>query len=113
MIFTKTIIEAMKHWVNGRLTNYVEIIKGKGLSTEDYTPEEKEKLSTVQAGAEKNVQSDWTEADETQDSFILNKPVEVTPKDVLEYMTSEEIIDPVASNINNLYTNNDGKIYTL
>lgn len=33
-----------------------------------------EKLSTIEEYAEKNVQSDWNETDETSDSFILNKP---------------------------------------
>ena len=37
----------------------------------------------------------------------------ITSEDVLEYMVSEKIIDPIASNINSLFINNDGKIYTL
>lgn len=32
------------------------------------------KLSGIQAGAEVNVQSDWTEADNTSDAYIKNKP---------------------------------------
>lgn len=60
-----------------------------------------------------DVQSDWKQTDETAMDFIKNKPIEVTFEDVLEYMTSENIVNPVASNTNSLYTNNDGKIYTL
>jgi hypothetical protein len=63
MIFTKTIIEAIKYWVNGKLSNYIEAIDGKGLSTEDYTSEEKEKLAEIAFGAEVNVQADWNEID--------------------------------------------------
>ena len=32
------------------------------------------KLATIAQGAEVNVQSDWTEADSTSDSYIMNKP---------------------------------------
>lgn len=38
---------------------------------------------------------------------------EVTPDDVIEYMTSEDIIDPAASSSNALYTDSTGKIYSL
>lgn len=110
MIFTKTIIEAIKHWVNGRLTNYVEIVKGKGLSTEDYTSEEKEKLSTVQAGAEKNAQPDWNEIDETQDSFILNKPDKVC---ALELVSEMGVIEPVADENGAILTDENGSILTI
>ena len=59
------------------------------------------------------VQADWAQTDETAKDFIKNKPDEITSDDVLEYLISEGIIDPIASNTNSLYTNNDGKIYTL
>lgn len=45
---------------------------GKGLSTNDYTNEEKAKLNGIEAGAEVNVQSDWNA--ESGDAFIRNKP---------------------------------------
>jgi len=53
----------------------VDKIDGKGLSACDFTVDEKEKLSIVNAEAQKNVQSDWSENDETSDSYIKNKPV--------------------------------------
>jgi len=53
----------------------VDKIEGKGLSACDFTLDEKEKLSTVNAEAQKNVQSDWFEDDESSDSYIKNKPV--------------------------------------
>ena len=60
-----------------------------------------------------DTQADWNQTDETAMDFIKNKPIEVTSEDVLEYMISENIVNPVASNTNKLYINNDGKIYTL
>lgn len=45
---------------------------GKGLSTNDYTTAEKNKLSGIAAGAEANVKSDWNAT--SGDAEILNKP---------------------------------------
>lgn len=53
---------------------YVAKETGKGLSTNDYTTEEKNKLSNIQAGAEVNVQANWTESSSTSDAYIKNKP---------------------------------------
>lgn len=53
---------------------YVAKESGKGLSTNDYTTAEKNKLSGIQAGAEVNVQSNWAETNTSSDSFIQNKP---------------------------------------
>lgn len=52
----------------------VDVVSGKGLSTEDYTTAEKTKLGGIATGAEVNVQSDWNEADSDSDAFIKNKP---------------------------------------
>lgn len=41
----------------------------------NYTTEEKNKLSTIQSGAEVNVQSDWNESNYSSDSYIKNKPI--------------------------------------
>ena len=40
----------------------------------NYTTAEKTKLAGIAAGAEVNVQSDWTESDSNSDAFIQNKP---------------------------------------
>lgn len=45
---------------------------GKGLSSNDYTTTEKNKLAGIAAGAEVNVQSDWNAT--SGDAMILNKP---------------------------------------
>jgi hypothetical protein len=47
---------------------------GKGLSTENYTTTEKNKLANIEDFAEVNVQADFLQEDETQDDFIKNKP---------------------------------------
>ena len=54
------------------ISGKVDKIPGKGLSTNDYTNEEKAKLSGIEAGAEVNVNADWTA--ETGDAAILHKP---------------------------------------
>ena len=48
----------------------VDKVEGKGLSTNDYTTEEKEKL----AGLSPQVQADWDENDSSKPSFIQHKP---------------------------------------
>lgn len=40
----------------------------------NYTTTEKNKLYGIEAGAEVNVQADWTENDSSKDSYIQNKP---------------------------------------
>ena len=52
----------------------VDKVSGKGLSTNDYTTTEKNKLSGIAAGAEVNVQSDWNVTNTSSDAFIKNKP---------------------------------------
>lgn len=53
---------------------YQVAVAGKGLSTEDFTSALKAKLEGIAAGAEANVQADWSEADQTSDAYILHKP---------------------------------------
>ena len=52
--------------------NKVDKVSGKGLSTNDYTTAEKNKLAGIAEGAEVNVQSDWNAT--SGDAFIKNKP---------------------------------------
>lgn len=54
------------------LANKVDKISGKGLSTNDYTTAEQNKLSGISAGAEVNVNADWNAT--SGDAQILNKP---------------------------------------
>lgn len=64
-------LPAIKSWVEGK---FVEKESGKGLSTNDYTTTEKNKLAGIAAGAEVNVQPDWNVTDSSSDAFIKNKP---------------------------------------
>ena len=60
--------------IQAEVDSKVDSIDGKGLSTEDYTTEEKTKLASIAEGAEVNVQADWNEADTSSDAYIVNKP---------------------------------------
>ena len=51
---------------------------GKGLSTNDYTTAEKNKLAGISSGAEANVQSNWNESSTTSDAYIQNKPTKLS-----------------------------------
>lgn len=51
---------------------------GKGLSTNDYTTDEKTKLAGIESGAQKNVKPDWNAASGSA-AEILNKPAAVQP----------------------------------
>ena len=44
----------------------------------NYTTSDQTKLSGIEAGAEANVQSDWTQSDNTSDDYIKNKPTLAT-----------------------------------
>ena len=52
----------------------VDKVDGKGLSTNDYTTTEKDKLAGIATGAEVNVQGDWNESNTRSDAYIKNKP---------------------------------------
>ena len=77
----------------------VQAVSGKGLSTNDYTTAEKNKLTGIAAGAEVNVQSDWNQTDTDADDFIKNKP------DLTQYVTKDELESielAIATALNNL-----------
>lgn len=61
----------IKTWTGN---NYVAKESGKGLSTNDYTTAEKNKLNGIATGADVNVQANWAETDSSDDAFIKNKP---------------------------------------
>ena len=60
--------------IQNAMKNKVDKVEGKCLSTNDYTTEEKNKLSGIQEGAEVNVQADWNVSDSNSDAYIKNKP---------------------------------------
>lgn len=55
--------------------NKVDIVSGKGLSTNDFTNDYKNKLDSVSSGANANVQPDWNETNNASDAYIKNKPI--------------------------------------
>ena len=61
--------------------NKVDSEDGKGLSTNDFTNEYKDKLDSIAQNAEVNVQSDWEETDTNSDAFIQNKPTKLSDFD--------------------------------
>jgi hypothetical protein len=56
------------------LNDKVDKVTGKGLSTNDFTNVEKQKLANIESNAQVNVQSDWNEDDTEDDGYIKNKP---------------------------------------
>ena len=56
------------------LLSKVDKVQGKGLSSNDYTNTEKQKLSEIEANAQVNVQSDWVEDNTESDAYVKNKP---------------------------------------
>ena len=56
------------------LAKKVDKVDGKGLSTNDDTTAEKNKLTGIAAGAEVNVQANWDETNDSSDAYIQNKP---------------------------------------
>lgn len=62
--------------VTEALNNKVSVVSGKGLSTNDYTTSEKNRLAGIETGAQVNVQSDWNAT--SGDAFIKNKPTFAT-----------------------------------
>ena len=60
--------------MNTALDGKVDKVTGKGLSANDYTTTEKNKLAGIASGAEVNVQADWNVTDTSSDAYIKNKP---------------------------------------
>lgn len=65
--------------ITSYLSNYVQKVIGKGLSTNDFTNELKTKLENLKSA----VQSDWNETDTTSAAYIQNKPEDITSEQIL------------------------------
>lgn len=86
-------------------SNKVDKVEGKGLSTEDFTTEEKTKLAGIATGAEVNVQADWDVVDTNSDAYILNKPTKLS-----DFSNDENFIDNTVGNLVNYYLKTE--VYT-
>ena len=87
-------IEKCKEENNTLFNTKVDKSEGKGLSSNDFTDDLKEKLEGVESGAKDNVNPDWNENDESKDSYIKNKPVigeQICEKD---YSVLDSIVEP-------------------
>ncbi len=71
---------------NQDLSGKVDVVTGKGLSTNDYTDVDATKLSAIESGAEVNVNADWNAT--SDDSQILNKPTTITSTQASEIETN-------------------------
>ena len=95
--------EDLQTKINGK----VDKEDGKGLSTNDYTTDEKTKLSNIEAEAQKNVQSDWNQTDNTKDDFIKNKPTNVSEfTNNAGYVTSQDIEGKLDKSVFDSHTHN-------
>lgn len=119
------IVLAEDVWHNGvpipeLLNGKISAVSGKGLSTNDYTTDEKNKLAGIAAGAEVNVQSDWNAT--SGDAFIKNKPtIPIVPTKISAftndsgYLTAHQSLSGYATqtwvqNQGYIKTNADGEL---
>ena len=83
----------------------VDKVSGKGLSTNDYTTDEKNKLAGIAAGAEVNVNADWNAT--SGDAMILNKPSIPSKTSELtndsDYITSSAVDTKINSAVASVY----------
>lgn len=92
------LVDLSNYATKTELNNKVDKVNGKGLSTNDYTAEEKNKLSGIETGAEKNIQSDWNQTDASKDDYIKNKP-EIPPAVTVDDELSDESENPVQNKV--------------
>ena len=92
--------------------NQINIKENLGISVDNpggdnqsFTQDEKQKLENLPVNAEENVQSDWSESDDTNDAFIRNKPTIPTIPTVPPELTNAQVKTKYEANSNtNAYT---------
>lgn len=67
------------------ISGKVDKVTGKGLSTNDYTTADKNKLAGIAEGAQVNVQPNWSQTNTLADDYIKNKPSRLPASDVQEW----------------------------
>lgn len=96
--------QRIKLLVTNNVSNKVDKVDGKGLSTNDYTNAEKTKLAGIAEGAQKNVQPDWSLT--SGDGAIKNKPTIPTKVSELTndsyYQTEYDVNTKITNKLNTL-----------
>lgn len=108
----------------------VDAEEGKTLSSNDYTDTEKTKLAGIADGAEVNVQSDWSQNDESADDYIKNRThwIDndgnvhkldeqylniVSDEEFLLWLVEAQVIDPATAVDGAIYTSKNNEVYVL
>lgn len=111
---------------------------GKGLSTNDYSDEDKAQLIAVSDGLSETSgslnkhlsmnhvntyngqtgdivvpQPDFLQNDETAADFIKNKPIEMTEEDALNLLSELSVVEPVTNEDGAVFTDENGAIFVL
>lgn len=96
--------QRIKLLVTNNVSNKVDKVSGKGLSTNDYTNAEKTKLAGIAEGAQKNVQPDWSLT--SGDGAIKNKPTIPTKTSQLTndsyFQTEYDVNTKITNKLNTL-----------
>jgi methyl coenzyme M reductase subunit D len=89
--------------IEKELEDKVEKEDGKGLSSNDFTTEEKNKLAGIQPGANMNVPSDWNAT--SGDAAILNKPTKVSQFENDSKFATEDYVNKNGGKIDKIFLN--------
>ena len=107
--------QRIKLLVTNKVSNKVDKVDGKGLSTNDYTNAEKTKLAGIESGAQKNVQPDW--ALTSGDGAIKNKPtIPTNVSDLtndMKYQSASQVDTKIISMLDTLDLANENISTTL
>jgi len=88
-----------------QLANKVDKVEGKDLSSNDYTTQEKNKLAEIEAGAQKNVQSDYSVDDPDDDAYIKNKVTKVSQLENDQQFVKQSDLDVELNEIRDILNN--------
>ena len=85
--------------MNSAIQSKVDKVDGKGLSTNDFTNDYKDKLDGIVEGANDNVQADWSVTDVSSNAYIKNKPTSLPASDVSDWAKAATKPDYTASEV--------------
>lgn len=105
--------------VDSKLYDKVDKVEGKQLSSEDFTSQLKDKLDSIETGAQVNVKPDWNQTTESAPDFILNKPelfdgnyknLYNAPVNLSDFVNDLEFVSKTTTDLVNYYTKS--QLYT-